>query len=240
MSGLFFNKRKTIFDILDESDNLDIIKEAPEDGEGGTNAGNNNDDSPAEDTSNDTGDDNANTGDDADNNDTGNDEDMGEDEDFDVDTNIDDGDTGDDSGSDSDSDLGNDTSGGDFDGGEEEVNPKNTNIFSTLSAEEQAIKIAELKKIYNDLYIYISDMLGKINDINPNEDNIEAIYRVTSALYSLKTNIADYIKNIFPLKSYIENDVAYNRYLIIVRSITNIMNMVASEMEEKVQKEDKK
>jgi len=241
MSGLFFNKRKTIFDILDESDNLDIIKEAPEDEEGGTNAGNNNDDAPAEDTSNDTGDDNADTGDNTDNNDTDNDEDMGNDEDFDVDTNIGDDDSGDDTDSDTDSDLGSDSGGGDFGGeSEEEVNPKNTNIFSTLSAEEQAIKIAELKKIYNDLYIYISDMLGKINDINPNEDNIEAIYRVTSGLYSLKTNIADYIKNIFPLKSYIENDVAYNRYLIIVRSITNIMNMVASEMEEKVQKEDKK
>jgi hypothetical protein len=83
-------------------------------------------------------------------------------------------------------------------------------------------------------------MLGKVNDINPNEDNIEAIYRVTSALYSLKSNIADYIKNIFPLKSYIENDVAYNRYLVIIRSITNIMNIIAAEMEEKVQKEEKK
>jgi hypothetical protein len=240
MSDLFFNKRKTIFDMLDESDDLNIIKEAPEDGEGNADAGAD-DSAPAEDTSNDTGDDNADTGDDTNNDDAGGDEDMGNDEDFDVDTNIGDDDSGDDTDSDTDSDLGDDTGGGDFGGeSEEEVNPKNTNIFSTLSAEEQAIKISELKKIYNDLYIYISDMLGKVNDINPNEDNIEAIYRVTSALYSLKSNIADYIKNIFPLKSYIENDVAYNRYLVIIRSITNIMNIIAAEMEEKVQKEEKK
>jgi hypothetical protein len=239
MSNLFFGKSKTIFDILEESDNLEVLKEAPEDGdEGTTDAGA--DAAPAEDTTtNDAGEDNADTGDDANDTENTDDADMGSDEDFDVDTSIDDDAGGDDGGTD-DSDLDSGDSGGDIGGGEEEVNPKNTDIFSTLSAEEQSLKIAELKKLYNNLYIYISDMLGKVNDINPDEDNIEAIYRVTSALYELKENIGHYIKNIFSLKSYIENDIAYNRYLVIIRSITNVMNMIADEMEEKVQKEKKK
>ena len=239
MSDLFFGKRKTIFDILEESDELKVIKEAPEDGDEGSDAGAG--DAPAEDTgADDAGGDDANTGDNADDiGDTDN-EDMGDDEDFDVDTSLDDDGSGDDAGGD-DSDMDSGGGGGDFGGdSEEEVNPKNTNIFSTLTAEEQTIKISELKKLYNDLYIYISDMLGKINDINPDEDNLEAIYRVTSGLYELKQNIAHYIKNIFPIKSYIENDIAYNRYLVIIRSITNVMNIVASEMEEKTQKEEKK
>ena len=83
-------------------------------------------------------------------------------------------------------------------------------------------------------------MLGKVNDINPDEDNLEAIYRVTSGLYDLKQNIGDYIKNVFPLKSYIENDVAYNRFLIIIQSISRTMSLIADEMEEKVQKDNKK
>ena len=83
-------------------------------------------------------------------------------------------------------------------------------------------------------------MLGKINDINPDEDNLESIYRVTSGLYDLKQNVGDYIKNIFPIKSYIENDISYNRYLIIIKSITNTLNLIATEMEQKVQKDSKK
>ena len=238
MSDLFFRKSKTIFDILEESDNLEVLKEAPEDGDEGTDAGA--DAAPAEDTTtDDAGGDDADTGDNADDAGGDDDADMGSDEDFDVDTSIDDDAGGGDDGAD-DADMGDDNSGGDLGGGEEEVNSNNTDIFSTLSAEEQAIKIAELKKLYNNLYIYISDMLGKVNDINPDEDNIEAIYRITSGLYELKENIGHYIKNIFSLKSYIENDIAYNRYLIIIRSITNVMNMIADEMEEKVQKEKKK
>ena len=196
---------------------FDILNEAPEDGAAEANAdaaadtGGN--DAPADDAA--TGDDNADTTTDDTNN---TDDDMGNDEDFDVDTSMD--------------------TGGDT--GDEEVNPKNTDIFSTLTKEEQAIKIKELKKLYNNLYIYISDMLGKVNDISPDEDNQESIYRITAALYDLKDNIAQYIENIFPIKSYIENDVAYNRYLLIIKSITNVMNVVASEMEEKVQKDNKK
>jgi hypothetical protein len=228
--SLFDRKSRTIFDILNE---------APEDGAADANADAAADaggDAPTDDTA--TGDDNAEaTNDDGDNTD-----DMGNDEDFDVDTSIDGDDGGDDTGDDMgsednsmDSDM---SSGGDL--GDEEVNPKNTDIFSTLTKEEQAIKIQELKKLYNNLYIYISDILGKVNDITPDEDNQESIYRVTAALYDLKGNIAQYIEKIFPIKSYIENDVAYNRYLLIIKSITNVMNVVASEMEQKVQKDNKR
>ena len=227
--GLFF-RRKNIFNILNE---------APEDGaDAGNDAG------AAEAPAADTGAEDAGTNDAA-ADDTGGDEDttdMGGDDDFDVDTSIDGGDTEgnpddttDDGGGD---DLG---GGGGLDGdSEEEVNPKNTDIFSTLTKEEQAIKITELKKKFNELYIYISDMYNKINDVNPDEDNLEAIYRVTSGLYSLRDYVGDYIKSIFPMKSYIENDVAYNRFLTIIQSITEVINTLAGEMEEKIQKDSKK
>lgn len=241
MSDLFFGKRKTIFDILEESEEVEVIKEAPEDG--GDNAGAENDagagETGGDDATDTTGGDEADQNTDADNAGDDNDE-MGNDEDFDVDTSIDDDSTDDDTANGDDSDMDTGGGGGDFGDSEEEVNPKNTDIFSTLTKEEQAIKIGELKKIFNNLYIYISDMLGKVNDINPDEDNLEAIYRVTSGLYDLKQNIGDYIKNVFPLKSYIENDVAYNRFLIIIQSISRTMTLIADEMEEKVQKDNKK
>ena len=230
MSELF-KKRKNIFDILNE---------APEDGAGDAGANAGADEAPAADAGD-------NTEAQADNgNEDGGEEDatdMGNDDDFDVDTSIGDGETEgnpDDTTDDGGSDLGGDSGGGLGGSSEEEVNPKNTDIFSTLSKEEQAIKISELKKKYNQLYIYTSDMYGKINDINPDEDNLESIYRVTSGLYSLREYISDYIKNIFPMKSYIENDIAYNRFLTIIQSITQVITTLASELEEKTQKYSKK
>ena len=229
----FMFRRKNMFD---------LIHEAPEDGaDAGNDAG------AAEAPAADTGAEDAGNDDTA-TDDAGGDEDttdMGNDEDFDVDTNIDDGADGDPDSTEGDDadggdDLGGDSGGSLDGGGEEEVNPKNTDIFSTLSKEEQAIKITELKKKFNELYIYISDMYGKINDVNPDEDNLEAIYRVTSGLYSTKEYVGDYIKNIFPMKSYIENDIAYNRFLTIIQSITQVINTLASEIEEKIQKDSKK
>ena len=160
MSDYFFRKSKTIFDRLNESDDIEILKEAPEDGDDAADAGAA-DAAPADDAGADAGGDDANIDDNTGDADTDDNEGMGDDQDFDIDTNIGgDDDTGDGDGGED--ELGGDDAGGDLGGGEgdEEVNAKNTDIFSTLSAEEQSIKIAELKKIYNDLYIYISDMLG--------------------------------------------------------------------------------
>lgn len=228
MSDLFFNKRKNIFDILNE---------AEDDDQGGNDQGTQ-DTQTADATTNDQNQDNA---DDTANDQGGDDEEMGSDEDFDVDTTMDDEggdeDAGTDDGTD-DSSMDDSSGGSSFgDDSEAEVNPTNTNIFSSLTKEEQSIKIKELKRLYNDLYIYICDMYTKMNDIYPDENNIDSIYRVTTALYDLKKNISDYISSVFDTKSYIENDIAYNRYLTIVQSIKNIIETLYTEI---AQKQDKK
>lgn len=228
MSDLFFNKRKNIFDILNE---------AEDDDQGGNDQGTQ-DTQTADATTNDQNQDNT---DDTANDQGGDDEEMGSDEDFDVDTTMDDEggdeDAGTDDGTD-DSSMDDSSGGSSFgDDSEAEVNPTNTNIFSSLTKEEQSIKIKELKRLYNDLYIYICDMYTKMNDIYPDENNIDSIYRVTTALYDLKKNISDYISSVFDTKSYIENDIAYNRYLTIVQSIKNIIETLYTEI---AQKQDKK
>lgn len=229
MSDLFFNKRKNIFDILNE---------AEDDDQGGNDQGTQ-DTQTADATTNDQNQDNA---DDTANDQGGDDEEMGSDEDFDVDTTMDDEggdeDAGTDDGGTDDSSMDDSSGGSSFgDDSEAEVNPTNTNIFSSLTKEEQSIKIKELKRLYNDLYIYICDMYTKMNDIYPDENNIDSIYRVTTALYDLKKNISDYISSVFDTKSYIENDIAYNRYLTIVQSIKNIIETLYTEI---AQKQDKK
>ena len=180
------------------------------------------------------------------------------DDDFSIDTSLDDGsspeedmaaaqDENPDAGAEQsgDAEMGGEESGAPVDGeetgdegevsGEEEV-PANTDIFSSLTAEEQAIKIKELKGLYSNLFSSIDDILERINKLDINEDNLETISRISASLYDMKVYISDYLTLVFPTKSYVENDVTFVRFLTIVKSITEILNDIAKKYERENEK----
>ena len=127
--------------------------------------------------------------------------------------------------------------------GEDEEIEANTDIFASLTAEEQQIKIKELKNLYSNLYSSCDDILERINKLDINEDNLETISRISTALYDVKIYISDYLTMVFPTKSYVENDVTFVRFLTIIKSITEILDDVAKKFEkdnrEKGNKEEK-
>lgn len=204
----------SIFDVFSEADNDNTAgNDAGGNAAGGNDDNSNNRDEDFDiDANLDTGDDDAG-GDDNAGGDTGGTDDTGTD------------DTTDDSGS----DIG---GGGDSGNGEEEPVEANTDIFSSLTAEEQAIKIRELKNLFNNLYTSIDDNITKLDNLGTTEDNIQAVTKLTTCMYNLKTYISDYIQFIFPNKSFIENDISFNRFLAIIKSITNIMNDLYKKMED--------
>lgn len=210
--------RKSIFDILKEAED-ENVESSTNDESGETE--NQTEDTTSDDTNNETEDD------------------YGEDEDFSIDTNLDDDtsdeDAGDDSG-DSGDDFGGDSSSSDLDSSDSEEEPieANTDIFNSLSKEEQEIKIKELKRLFNNLYTSCSDMLEKINTIDAETDNMDTIARISSIMYHLKIYIADYITKKFAYCSYIENDIAFNRFLAIINSVSNVINELAEEKEKKL------
>ena len=165
----------------------------------------------------------------ADNNDTSTDNSSGDD-DFDIDASLDDEGSGnntdnsglgeEDSSPSSSSDI---SSGSSSDTGDEEVNDDNTDIFVSLTAEEQQIKIKELKRLYQNLYTSCDEILDRINNLELNEDNLQIITRISYSMYDLKRYISEYLISVFPRKSYIENDIAFNRFLSIVKSIATIL-----------------
>lgn len=173
------------------------------------------------------------------------DDDYGEDGDFDINTDLNDEDSGDgdDSGSDGgdDMDMGGDDSSSDSgdssstatDTSEEEPVEANTDIFSSLSAEEQQIKIKELKKQFSDLYTSTDDLLAKINETETDEDNLLYMNRINMTIYYLKQYISDYMTYSFAFKSYIENDITFNRFLTILNSISAIINDIAKDKDGK-------
>lgn len=198
----------SIYDILTEAedDNQNANNDAPAEGEN-----NNNED---------TGGDDAAGG--------GDEEDTTMD---DIDNSLDSigGDEGDDAG-------GADTGGGDsgdtggttdMGSGDDEPVEANTDMFGSLSAEEQKMKIMELKKQYSQLFDSCDDMIDKISTIKTTEVTMVPISRMTNILMNLKDYITDYLYNQFATMSYYENDVTFNRFLAIFKSISNILNDIS-------------
>jgi hypothetical protein len=206
-----------------------LLNEADDDGSDIINGGDNAASDAGGDTA-DTGTDDTSSGDDSDA--------GGGDDDFSIDTSLDTDDdsaggedTGDEGGDDSGS---SDLDSGSSSSGDEEVNPANTDIFSTLSAEEQKIKILELKKQYGVMYAYIDDILSKMNNLEVEEDTMEVISRVSSQLYNLKEYLKDYMINIFPMNDFIQNDTFFNRFSAIIYSMNKIVEQLAVGREKKL------
>ena len=198
----------SIFDILREQG---VLKEA----EGDENTS---DGASATDNNNE-----ANNGED---NETGEEDMAGGNDDFDIDASLDDGDDGGENPESSPSDSDDGGSGSDSagsDNSDEEVNDDNTDIFSSLSAEEQQIKIKELKGLYQQMYTSCDELLDRINNLEFTEDSLPIMTRITYALYDLKKYISEYIISIFPRKSFIENDITFNRFLMILNSVKDIL-----------------
>ena len=221
--SIFFEDHKNIFELLKEDDGSDIINGGDA---GATDA----------DSTTDNGGGDADASSTTDNNDTRDDSSSGDDENFDIDTSLDD-DSGDDN--DDDSDLDSDEGSSDLDsssggGSTEEPVPANKDVFSTLTAEEQAIKIKEQKKQFNDMYIYVDDLINKINDIQLDEDNTIIIERISKNLYNLRDYLNEYITAIFATKDYISNDVFFNRFLQVLYSIDSTMQDLAKSRAKKL------
>ena len=175
-----------------------------------------------------TTDNNNNEADNGENNETSEEDMAGGNDDFDIDASLDDGEDGGENSDSSPSDSDDGGSGSDSAGGDnssdEEVNDDNTDIFSSLSAEEQQIKIKELKGLYQQMYTSCDELLDRINNLEFTEDSLPVMNRITYALYDLKKYISEYIISIFPRKSYIENDIAFNRFLMILNSVKDILS----------------
>ena len=171
--------------------------------------------------------DNNNEADNGEDNETGEEDMAGGNDDFDIDASLDDGEDGGENTESSPSSSDDGSSGSDSAGSnnsDEEVNDDNTDIFSSLSAEEQQIKIKELKGLYQQMYTSCDELLDRINNLEFTEDSLPVMTRITYALYDLKKYISEYIISVFPRKSYIENDIAFNRFLMILNSVKDILS----------------
>jgi hypothetical protein len=68
-------------------------------------------------------------------------------------------------------------------------------------------------------------ILERLNNLDPGDDiGVTIINRFSSTLFDIKTYISEYITDIFGTKSFVENDIMLNRFLMIIDSMTNILD----------------
>ena len=212
-----FERKSTVLHITEiskhQSDfsDLEALHEAPED----ENTDANTPDEGFEEAPADAGDDNANT------DDTANEDN----EDFNIDASDDN--LGDDlDGTGGTTGDGDDTAGGDNGSPEAQVDvdneakQKDREIFDTLSPQEQKIKTIQLKKLYMDLYTRCDQIIDKYNTLGVDyEDLGEPVHRCVDIIYNLKQMISTYLLYLFDSKSYFENDIKFNEFLVVLNKI---------------------
>lgn len=227
---VLFERKSPIFSaILKEDDADDIMNGGLEAGSadynGGANSGEND---QAADTDANTGNpDAANDETKVDSRDAEDDEEKsGDDLDVDASLNgIDDNDTNNDDQSSNTSNITSSSTTSDTPADAEPVK-NNTDIFSSLTAEEQALKIREQKQQFYQLFISCNDILTKITNIDTENINIRVISKITKSLASLKEYLNDYITYQFDHKSFIENDIILDRFIITFSTISNILDSI--------------
>lgn len=153
-------------------------------------------------------------------------QDTGGDDEFNIDADMD-IDAGDD-----------DMGGGDTGGGgggtsvtpeeEEPVDNEDTRrdkeLYDSLSPQEQKERNIQLKTLFFRLYSncdYVIDKLNNISDADLEEYGVQ-VRKTLSMLFDLKQMVSDYATKLYDSKSYIENDIMFNRYLSILNTVKNI------------------
>ena len=121
-----------------------------------------------------------------------------------------------------------DQGGGEASEDGEEPEEANTDIFDSLSADEQKIKIMELQRLYGEMYNSCDDISKRLNDLDTDEYNIDIISRVSDSMNILKKYIQDYLIGSFAKKSYVENDIMYNRFLSIISSLAAVLDQLSN------------
>jgi len=101
-----------------------------------------------------------------------------------------------------------------------EAKRKDREIFDTLSPQEQKIKTVKLKELFMDLYNRCDQIIDKLNSIGADyEDLGSPIHKSVETLCALKEMISTYLLYLFDSKSYIENDITFNRFLTALNQI---------------------
>ena len=117
---------------------------------------------------------------------------------------------------------------------------KDREIFDSLSPQEQKIKTVKLKELFMDLYNRCDQIMDKYDNIGVDYEDLGLpIHKSIEALYGLKQMISTYLLYLFDSKSYIENDIQFNRFLTALNQIKLISKDMRDAHADEIEKANK-
>ena len=81
-------------------------------------------------------------------------------------------------------------------------------------------------------------IIEKLKMVPKTTDNVNIYKRVVNTLFDLKSYIEFYLDKVFDSKSFLENDIMFNKYLGILNGVKNVLKTV-QEVKEKEEDENK-
>ena len=97
---------------------------------------------------------------------------------------------------------------------------KDREIFDSLSPLEQMIKNYKLKELFKELYNRCDNLNKKYESLGIEFEEYSTIIKKTlDTLYDLKDMIMTYYHELYDYKSYYDNDIMFNRYLLVLDTI---------------------
>lgn len=112
------------------------------------------------------------------------------------------------------------------DNGQEEQNnakSKENEMLSNLEPEQRRIQDSELKENYIKLYNTIGDIILRLNKVSTSSSNKSPMYFIQNQLNDLKEYVYNYLSNVYSTKTYIENNINYEQYLVILSNINSLL-----------------
>ena len=105
----------------------------------------------------------------------------------------------------------------------EEIKNIDSDIYSILSPVEKEEKRKKQKDLFSNIYEDADDIIEKISLIVKTDENTEVLSNLIKSLSDIKEYVADYIVNVFDSKTYAENDIVYNKFLVCFKAAENIL-----------------
>ena len=151
-----------------------------------------------------------------------------------------DDDNGDDNGDDTDTtDNRSDSSSEVDNGNNSELQSAENKLFADLTPDQMAIKNRELKQKFIDVYKTTSYILYRFNSVPKSSFNNKSIMFVVNKLNKLRDIVFDYISETFFTKTYIENSIMLQEFIVTLNTINNIIGELQIEFEGENKKKKK-
>lgn len=109
-------------------------------------------------------------------------------------------------------------------GGSSELKTLEGDLFKDLSPEQLRLKNMELKQQYIEAYGTITASLVRLEKVYKTEESVKVVKFVSEKLSELKELISYYLKSTYDTKSYVENNIMYQKYLMVLNTVTEILD----------------